>query len=282
MLKRRQITPTHQAKLSAPDMVSRTPIYYGWVILVVATFGMIMSSPGQTYAISIFIERFIEELGISRSLVSTLYTVGTLISSFTLPWIGRQIDNRGARFMMFVTAILFGIACIYMGFIRNAVMLGIGFLLLRMLGQGSLSLVCSNVINQWWVQKRGPLLGISGVVSAMLGLGGVPILIHYLIPIFGWRTTYMLLGLALLVVLAPISYFFVRNRPEDHGLLPDGFKAVQHETTNTEGIVKPASHPVAEENWTRAEAMRTPIFWVFLLGLSSISLLGTGLTFPYR
>lgn len=283
MLNHRQAAASSPTGGTGFDIVSRVPFYYGWIILIVATLGMIMSSPGQTYAISIFIEHFIQELGISRSLVSTLYTAGTITSSFALPWIGRQIDHRGTRIMLFATSILFGLACIYMGFIRNAIMLGIGFMLVRMLGQGSLSLVCSNAINQWWIQKRGRLQGISGVVSAMLGFGAFPILLHFLIPILGWRPTYMALGVVLIVVIAPIGYLFIRNRPEDHGLLPDGASTTQRDTSSSIGSsATPAadtSRPPIEENWTRAEAMRTPIFWVLLLGFSSISMLGTGLTF---
>lgn len=261
------------------DIVHRVPFYYGWIILIVATFGMIMSSPGQTYAISIFIEHFIQDLAISRSVVSTLYTAGTLASSLTLPWIGRQIDRRGARVMILVVSALFGLASMYMGLVRNVVMLGIGFMFVRMLGQGALSLVSSNAINQWWVQKRGPVLGMSGVVSATLGLGAFPILIHNLIPIFGWRLTYVLLGAALLLVMAPIGYIFIRNRPEEHGLQPDGMGGNRRHPARGSDAGKNAPEPLTEENWTRSEAMRTPIFWVFLLGLSSISLLGTGLTF---
>ena len=57
--------------------------------------GRIMTSPGQTYSVSIFIEHFIRDLGISRSLVSTLYSLGTLAGSLALPFVGRQIDRRG-------------------------------------------------------------------------------------------------------------------------------------------------------------------------------------------
>ncbi len=74
---------------------------------MVGTLGMIMTSPGQTYSVSIFIEHFINDLGISRSLVSTLYTAGTLIGSFALPIVGRQIDRRGARAVMLIVAALF-------------------------------------------------------------------------------------------------------------------------------------------------------------------------------
>lgn len=69
-----------------------------------------MTSPGQTYTVSIFIEHMINDLGISRSAISSLYSVGTLIGSFALPFWGRQIDRRGARSMAVLISILFGLA----------------------------------------------------------------------------------------------------------------------------------------------------------------------------
>ena len=134
--------------LRTSRLVNQSPIYYGWVILAMGTLGMIMTSPGQTYAVSIFIEHFITDLGISRGMVSTLYTFGTLIGSFVLPLVGRQIDRRGPRLVMMLITLLFGLACIYMGFVSNVVTLGLGFVFIRMLGQGSLSMVSTNLINQ--------------------------------------------------------------------------------------------------------------------------------------
>lgn len=270
--------PSTSTAATSSTFVNRTPFFYGWVILAVATVAAIMTSPGQTFAVSIFLERFIEELGISRSLVSTLYTIGTLVGSFALPIVGRQFDRRGARITMTIIALLFGLACVYMGFVRNAIMLGIGFALIRMLGQGSLSMVSTNLINQWWVRHRGPILGVSGTLMALIGVGGAPNLINWLIPQLGWRTTYMLLGAVLLLFMAPLAWLFVRNRPEDHGLLPDGAQNADAQPGQATGLGT-VSVPVAEENWTRAEAIRTPIFWIFLLGLASISMLGTGLMF---
>ena len=58
-------------------MVTRSPIFFGWFVMLAGTFGMIMTSPGQTYGVSIFIEHFIVDLGVSRSLVSTYYAIGT-------------------------------------------------------------------------------------------------------------------------------------------------------------------------------------------------------------
>lgn len=278
------VQPTTTVKAATPSsplhstLINRTPFFYGWVILLIATLGSIMTSPGQTFAVSIFIEHFIGDLGISRSLVSTLYTIGTLCGSLALPIVGRQFDRRGARLLMTVIALLFGLACLYMGYVQNALMLGIGFVLIRMLGQGSLGMVSTNVINQWWVRHRGPVLGLSGTAMALIGVGGAPNLLNWLIPQVGWRTTYMILGAVLLLVMTPLAWIFTRNRPEDHGLLPDGTQTPVPQTGPASGVGTVAV-PVAEENWTRAEAMRTPIFWVFMVGLASLSMLGTGLMF---
>ena len=88
-----RLVPTQHSRL-----VDRSPIYYGWIILAAATVGQILTSPGQTSSVSIFIERFIHDLCVSRSLVSSLYTIGTLTASFALPLVGRQIDRRGRPF----------------------------------------------------------------------------------------------------------------------------------------------------------------------------------------
>jgi MFS family permease len=264
--------PESTGTLGGGLLVTRSPIYYGWVILAAGVVGRIMTSPGQTYSVSIFIDHFIGDLRISRSLVSTLYTVGTLVGSLALPFVGRLIDERGPRVMVGVIAALFALACGYMALVRNALMLGIGFALIRMLGQGSLGLVSTNVINQWWVQRRGAILGIAGVLSSLLGSGAFPSLVHALIGHFGWRLSYLALGVMVAVVTLPAGLVFFRRRPEDFGLLPDGAEA----STLGRSFGR---QTYLEENWTSSEAIRTTAFWTIGMGLASMSMLSTGLQF---
>lgn len=252
-------------------MIQLTPFYYGWVVLIAGTVGSILSSPGQTFSISIFIEYFIHDLGISRSLISTFYTIGTLVGSFALPFIGRQIDLKGPRLTTGIISALFGLACLYMSTVHNGWMLLIGFIAVRMLGQGSLSLVSNYVISQWWLRRRGTMLGISGVVMALLGIGGFPVMINWLIPQVGWRMTWVILGMILLVIMVPVGLLLFRARPEVFGLLPDG-------ASSTPTLVT-SQGEMFEENWTSQEARRTAAFWIITIGLSSISMLSTGLQF---
>lgn len=256
-------------------LVNGSPIYYGWVIMAAGTLGLIMTSPGQTYAVSVFIEHFIQDLGISRSLVSTLYTAGTLGGSLALPILGRLIDRKGPRVVAVIITILFGLACIYMGFVDNAIMLGIGFLATRMFGQGGLGLVSQHVMNQWWVRRRGAIMGLSGLGLALLGVGGFPALTNYLVTLYGWRLTYPMLGGVILLIMLPVAIVLFRNRPEHFGLLPDGGQPVAADEAN-QRLDQP---PLAEENWTPAEAMHTAAFWVVTLGVAAIAMLSTGLFF---
>ena len=267
------------APIRTSRIIQRTPFFYGWVILVVGTLGNIMTSPGQTYAISIFIEHFIADLGVSRSLVSTFYTIGTLTGSFVLPFVGRQVDQRSPRLMVGLIAGLFGLACLYMSTVQTGWMLLIGFILVRMLGQGSLGLVSTYIVNQWWLRRRGLMMGLSGVMMALLGVGTFPSLINWLIPWFGWRTTYALLGAALLLVMVPVGVIFFRARPELYGLLPDGLQPQTAHGSHTAHGPHPAGSVIVEENWTAEEATRTAAFWIIAAGLASISMLSTGLMF---
>jgi MFS family permease len=255
-------------------VIERSPIFYGWIIAAVGTLGMIMTSPGQTYSVSIFLEYFIADLGISRSVVSSLYTAGTLIGSFALPLIGRQIDGRGPRFMVVLISLLFGLACLYMGLVANGVMLLLGFVAIRMFGQGALGLISVYVINQWWVRRRGSVMGISNLVTSLLGLGLFPSLIYWLINSFGWRMAYPILGVMVLALMLPLGHLFFRQAPEQFGLKPDGGKRPQSTGTDL-----PLPVDLPEEEWTAAEAMRTPAFWIVVTGLASVSMLSTGLMF---
>ncbi|MBT3342589.1 MAG: MFS transporter [Gemmatimonadetes bacterium] len=229
-----------------------------------------MTNPGQTPGFSAFLNHFIADLGLSRSVVSTLYTVATLAASFVLPYVGRLFDRFGSRRMICVVSILLGLACIYMSLVRNAVMLMIGFFLLRQLGQGSLSLVSKNVINLWWVRRRGRVMGLVGVVGALLG-GLFPYAANTLIDLYGWRWTYVIFGAVLLGVMLPLGYIFTRDRPEDHGLLPDGAAPTENGEDEASALL--------EVNWTLSQAMRCTAFWVTCACMSSLAMLNTGLYF---
>jgi MFS family permease len=249
------------------DLPNKTPFYYGWVIWVVGTIGIIATAPGQSYSVSLFIDHIIEDLSLSRSALSSYYGIGTLIASLTLTWVGKNIDKHGNRKVGVIVSILFAITLILFSKINSTLALLFGFIGIRGLGQGSLSMVSSTAISKWFNKKRGRVLSYAIVLLFIFQSFYIPKL-QILIENIGWRQAWVFLGIAIAVTILPTIWIFMRNTPEDFNLIPDGVKS---EETNEVSF--------SEENWTLKEVQKTPLFWVFLLSRAAPAAFGTGLIF---
>jgi len=77
------------------------------------------------------------------------------------------------------------------------------------------------VVSRWFNRRRGLALGL---MMAGLGAGTIlmPLLAQRLIAIFGWRNTFAIVAAMVLMIPLPIVALFLRETPEQMGLLPDG------------------------------------------------------------
>ena len=250
-------------------------IYYGWIIVFIAGLGVFFSGPGQTYSNSAFIDQYIDYFGWSRSEVSGLYSAATLVAGMIMVFVGRFIDRFGQRAMMVIVGTLFALACFFNSTVSSMWMLAVGFFLIRLLGQGSMSLIPNTLVAQWFVKKRGrafSFMTLGSFASAML----FPIMNTWLIQTWDWQFAWRFWGVALLVIFVPIAFFFVRNKPEDMGLEPDG------DTASKQEQVKPVlTTEIADvsEDWTLAEAAKTRAFWAILICVGIPAMVNTGITF---
>jgi predicted MFS family arabinose efflux permease len=137
-------------------------------------------------------------------------------------------------------------------------------------GTGVTSLVLAAVVaTRWFDERRGLVLGALSAANATGQLVFLPMLAS-MTEQRGWRTAAVIVsGSALLVFV--IVLVFMRDRPEDVGLLRYGQKA----STSS------APAPLAPLD-ALARAVRTPAFWVlagtfFICGASTNGLIGTHL-----
>jgi len=242
--------------------------FRGWGLLALSTLAISLTLPGQTIGVSSFIDHLTSDLGVSATTLSTAYLIGTVAGSLTMPSIGRWIDRSGVRKTMICIATAFSIAVAYMGTIQSLWMLVIGFIGIRMLGQGALSLVGQTSIALWFDHKRGLAFGISMTASAgLMSLG--PLALTYLIATFGWRLSWVISGCIILVALVPATWRWMEDRPESIGQVPDG-RFGFHSDKNS-----PVTHH------TVRQALSTSAFWI-LTGVTVVSsALITGLTFHH-
>ncbi|RIK53144.1 MAG: hypothetical protein DCC57_08825 [Chloroflexi bacterium] len=247
-------------------LIRRVPFFYGWVVLAAGTAGIVLMGPSQTFTVSLFIDSFVRDLGISRANVSLLYGVATLSASFLLPITGRLVDRYGTRRLIVVTALAFGLSIMALSQVTGVVTLLAGLLLVRFLGFGSMQLVSSTAIAQWFVRRRGLVMGLAGQ-SLAISLLIFPALSSRLITAFGWRGAWVALGGLSMLLMVPVGWLFFRDRPELYGLHPDGDSDAHSVELS------------GEEHWTLPEARRTGVFWLFAAAFSTLSMITAGLVF---
>lgn len=249
-------------------LVTASPVYYGWIVWFVALIGAICSSPGQSFSVSLFMDAFIADFELDRTTVSSLYGLGTFVASLGLTWVGRQIDARGNRRVGAVIGILFFVVLVSTSLINGPVMLFFAFAGLRGLGQGALTLASSTAVANWFRQRRGRMMALLALAFALFQ--GIYVnALRALLEIMDWRQVFIVMGVGVAALVIPSFALLMRNRPEHYGLTPD----------NAKSGARPADDPQAdtEDNWTLAEAVRTPILWVFIAARILPSAWGTGL-----
>lgn len=109
------------------------------------------SAPGQTFFGSGFIDIYVKDLKWDRTIVSSLYSIATLLSGLFISSVEQIADRIGTKITMIAAGILLGLVCIWNSFNFSLVTLFIVFAFSRFLGQGSMILLPSLVLPKWFI-----------------------------------------------------------------------------------------------------------------------------------
>ena len=246
----------------------RTRSFYGWRILLLATVTGALTGPGQTIGVSVFVDHFIEDLGLGRSQVSTAYLIGTMVAALGLPFVGQRIDMVGVRRAMTIIGTGFGIALVAMAGVQGFITLTVGFISIRLLGQGSMSLASTVAVTLWFERRRGSALGVFSTGTSIL-MALVPVALSLVIESWGWRLAWIIAGIVIWLIVIPIARLGLVDRPSDIGQRPDGAPPEENPGEET---------PIARSS-TRSEALRTLRFWSLAGASASVGMLSTALNF---
>jgi sugar phosphate permease len=243
------------------------PGYYGWVIVGIGFLCSALSSPGQSFVISLYLDHLIVDLGISRLELSSLYGAATLAAAACLPFIGGWSDRMSARRFLTGTLLLLGLALFVFANVSGVLTLGFAFFALRLLGQGAIGLGTLTATVRWFRRYRGRALAMVGLGYAF-GEVVFPSAIYGLTNALGWRGSLLLLGGLYLFLFVPIVGRLLRER--------DSFE----EPIDGDGWLNGSPEPVSHEHsFSRAETLRMPVFWGLLICLSVHPLVLTAMVF---
>jgi len=243
--------------------LQRWPFYYGWVNLGLAALAMVGTLPGRTQGLGLVTEPLLRDLAMDRVQFAQINLVATLVGALFCLGVGRLIDRAGSRAVLTALAACLGVVVLLMSGTRAAWPLLVLVTLTRGFGQSALSVASLALVGKWFTRRLSLAMGVYAFVMSIGFMIAFPVVGAAVLG-SGWRTAWAGVGLALLAVLAPLSWLLVRSTPEGSGLAVDGGPA-------------PAGEGVPPTGATLRQALSTPAFWVFALASSAYGLVASGI-----
>ena len=225
-------------------------VFYGWWLVGVAAFLLTLMSLTVFQGLGTILVALERQFGWSRTALSGAFSLARVEGAILGPVEGLLVDRVGTRKMVFIGYILMGLGFLWLGQVETLWAFYASFMLIT-LGSGLggwLAIIA--MVNNWFTRQR-----TFAMASAMSGIhfGGLLVpLLALGIEAFEFSGAATIIGVFLLIVVGPAAKA-IRNHPEDMGLQPDGDSENLSESVLTED---------EEPDFTAAQALRTPAFWI--------------------
>ncbi len=235
----------------------RENLFYGWVIVaVLLVIGATIY--GTRLSFGVFFKSIESEFALTRAATSIVFSAYWIFSTVFAVVGGWALDRYGPRIVLLLMGIFTGISLLLISQTQSWLQLLMAYGLLLPIGTGAIFVIIMSTVCRWFDKKRGFALGVAGAGSGLGAFIMAP-LATYLISSFGWRITYLIMGLATWLIILPLSRL-LRKDPYEIGALPDGAKADSGETGTEE--------PQKEGNTEQAgvslrQAYKMSSFWLF-------------------
>jgi len=252
----------------------QTPrVFFGWWVTV-AFAVMVFLSTGVRFTVGPFLKPMVSDLGVDRASFSLVIALSLFLYGAFMPFVGRLVDRWGARPVTIGGALVLGASLAATGSVTRLWHLYVIYGVCVALGLAATGhVVGSAVVSRWFTRRRGTALSMLGGAS-MAGMSLLVPIAMSLILALGWRATYGVMGVAVVVIILPLAFWVVRDSPEEMGLTQDGLSAdpglsnaVRYERTDVAAAVQTASF------WQLAGGLFTCGFSMSLLSAHGVPML---------
>ncbi|MFC1995793.1 MFS transporter [Chloroflexota bacterium] len=222
--------------------------FYGYII-VLAGFIVMCLTWGIFHSFAVFFEPVLNEFGWTRAMTSAAYSLSYILFGLLGIPMGRLNDRFGPRIIMVGSGLLLGFGYLLMSQVNFIWQLYLFFGVMIGIGMGATWVPVISTVARWFVRRRGMMTGI--VISGM-GLGTliIPPVVTWLISSYGWRTSFILVGIAALLLITLAGYF-LRRDPVQMGQSPYGENEIKEENIYLE-----------TRGFSLREAVYTRQFWL--------------------
>jgi predicted MFS family arabinose efflux permease len=244
-------------------------------VVASAVFIVLLCAAAVRATPSILIVPLEREFGWSRALLSSAVSVNLLLYGLVGPFAAALMERFGIRRTVIASLALICAGVALTSQMRASWQLLLTWGLLVGLGTGTTAMVLgATVVNRWFVERRGTMMGILTASTATGQMLFLPVE-AWVVEHHGWRSVTLLVA-GVMALLLPLVALLVRDRPSDLGVLPYGA------TPATRRPEPSRQNPLANAVRVLREGARKPDFWLlagsfFVCGATTNGLVGTHL-----
>jgi MFS family permease len=244
----------------------QTRFFYGWAIVGLSMISMAFWFGIRT-TFSVFFVALIDHFHWGRGEAAGAQSIAMFLYMIMSPIIGVVVDRIGPRKVVLPGIVLTSLGLFLCAQIQTLTQFYLFFGVIVGIGVTCLSIAPFTVIlAHWFERKRGTANGLATVGTGLGILTLVPF-IQYLISSRGWQSAYLIFSLLILAILLPLNGLFLKHRPEEIGLLPDGDSSNKLSADDRQKIQENVLlHPSSiQKDQDLKKKFRTARFWYVLL-----------------
>lgn len=254
------------------DTQKKSGIYYGWIVYAAVCVCMFLACAFTFNTASIYYESVATAFGTGRANVgfymTLVYATACVANLF---WAGPMLQKFDLRLVLSLAVALVGAALLVMSNAQSIVWFYVAGVLMGLGNAWLLWLIVPVVVGRWFKKNRGTLIGVGMACTSISGTLLAPVF-SGIIQSSGWRTSYLIQAVLVLVICLPLTLFVVRSRPEDKGLKPLGWDDPAVQKAEAEAGIK-------TDGITLKQALKKP--GTFILCCVFAGLANIGLTMNY-
>lgn len=246
---------------------SKTPLYYGWK-LVIAIMALLTFSSGLSfYNHAIYLNALAANPNFDVQTASFAVSIFFLSGGITGLWVAKWVQDYDPRICISAGAVISGIALSSLAFVQQVWQLYIAFIFFGIGFSASSLIPATTLVTRWFRRRRAMALSIA---STGLSLGGVLLtpLCVLMVESLGFETAAPLMGLLYVVGVIPIAWIWLRASPESIGLSVDGVVQEPEASVSEDADSKAGSTSTGStfDGITFKQARGTRFFWGITIG----------------
>lgn len=236
-------------------------IHYGWYI-VAASFTILCFNAGARYAFGVMFKPIIKEFGWSRGQVSLVFFVNMVVFAVSLLIVGRLYDRYGPKWVVIISTIFISTGFMLTSFIHSIGQFFFSYGILAAFGiAGTAVPLMATLTSKWFDKWRGFAVSLTVSGNSIGQFALVPLLSYFALN-FGWRASYLYIGIIMLVINIVLAALVIKGDPRHFGLKPFGFVEAKEGDDGKEPLVSSAG---GLQDMGLKQAMKTSSFWLFTI-----------------